>query len=171
MTDESMQVNARPASADDEAFLYELYRSTRAEELEAWGLDESQQKSFLELQFAARQRHYDIAFSGAEHKIILCGDRPAGRILVYRSEHEIRLVDIALLPEYRQRGFGASLIRGLLCEAKEKGKAVTLHVDTLNRAGRLYERLGFSVVGDIGGSYKMEWRPATPRKSKETETE
>jgi ribosomal protein S18 acetylase RimI-like enzyme len=122
-------------------------------------LDESQQRSFLELQFKARQRHYEIAFSGAEHKIILCDDRPAGRILVYRSEQEIRLVDIALLPDYRQRGLGGLFIRDLLSEGRKKNKVVSLHVDKLNRAARLYERLGFSIVGDTGGSYKMEWRP------------
>ena len=171
MTEEPIQVTMRQASADDESFLYELYCSTRAEELAAWGLDESQRRTFLELQFHARQRHYDIAFSGAEHKIILCDDRLAGRILVYRSEHEIRLVDIALLPEYRQRGFGTKLIRDLLSEAAEKTMAVSLHVDKLNRAARLYERLGFSVVGDTGGSYKMEWQPGDPGNRKNTETE
>ena len=154
-----MRVSVRPASADDEAFLYELYSSTRADELAAWGLDESQRKSFLELQFRARQRHYEIAFSGADHQIILCEDRPIGRILVYRSEHEIRLVDIALLPEHRQGGIGSSLIRELLVEAEATEKPVTLQVDKHNPAARLYERLGFSKIEDVGGSDKMEWRP------------
>jgi GNAT superfamily N-acetyltransferase len=154
-----MAVTLRLASPDDEPFLYELYCSTRAEEMAAWGLGQAQQKAFLELQFTARQRHYDIAFSGADHKIILCDDRPIGRMLVYRSEREIRLVDIALLPEHRNGGIGASLIQTLLEEARSTGKSVTLHVDKLSRAARLYERLGFSVTGDTGGSYKMEWQP------------
>lgn len=149
----------RLATTDDEPFLYKLYASSRTEEMASWGLEEAQQRSFLELQFRARQRHYSIAFAFAEHKIILCDDRPIGRILVYRSEHEIRLVDIALLPEHRERGLGESLIRDLLEEADETGKTVTLHVEKLNRAARLYERLGFTVIGDTGGSYKMEWRP------------
>ena len=154
-----MAVTLRLASRDDEPFLYELYCSTRAEEMAAWGLDQAQQKAFLELQFTARQRHYDIAFSGADHKIILCDDRPIGRMLVYRSEREIRLVDIALLSEHRNVGIGASLIQALLEEARSTGKSVTLHVDKLSRAARLYERLGFSVIGDTGGSYKMECQP------------
>jgi ribosomal protein S18 acetylase RimI-like enzyme len=153
-----MTVTLRPAGPDDESFLYELYCSTRVEEMAAWGLDQAQQKTFLELQFTARQRHYEIAFEGADHKIILCDDRPIGRMLVYRSEREIRLVDIALLPETRNGGIGASLIQALLEEARSTGKSVTLHVDKLNRAARLYERLGFSVTGDTGGSYKMEWQ-------------
>jgi ribosomal protein S18 acetylase RimI-like enzyme len=154
-----MSVTLRPASRDDEPFLYELYCGTRAEEMATWGLDQAQQKAFLELQFTARQRHYDIAFSGADHKIILCDARPIGRMLVYRSEGEIRLVDIALLSEHRNGGIGASLIQALLEEARSARKSVTLHVDKLSRAARLYERLGFSVIGDTGGSYKMGWQP------------
>lgn len=153
-----MTVTLRLAGPDDEQFLYELYCDTRAEEMAAWGLDQAQQKAFLELQFKARQRHYDIAFSGAEHKIILCEARPIGRILVYRSEREIRLVDIALLTEHRSKGIGASLIEALLEEATTTGKSVTLHVDKLSRAARLYERLGFSMIDETGGSNKMEWQ-------------
>lgn len=154
-----MPVTLRLATPEDEPFLFELYCSTRADEMAAWGLDQAQRKAFLELQFKARQRHYDIAFSGAEHKIILCDARPIGRMLVYRSEREIRLVDIALLTEYRSEGIGASLIGALLEEARLMGKSVTLHVDKLSRAARLYERLGFSVIDETGGSYKMEWLP------------
>jgi GNAT superfamily N-acetyltransferase len=154
-----MPVTLRLAGPEDEPFLYELYCSTRVEEMAAWGLDQAQQRAFLELQFKARQRHYDIAFSGAEHKLILCDDRPIGRILVYRSEREIRLVDIALLSEQRNGGIGASLIQALLEEARTTGKSVTLHVDKVSRAARLYERLGFSVIDETGGSYKMEWQP------------
>lgn len=157
-TKESIAVTLRPANPDDEPFLYELYCSTREEEMAAWGLDELQKKAFLELQFTARRRHYDIAFSGADHRIILCDDLPIGRMLVYRSELELRLVDIALLPEFRNGGIGASLIQALLEEAKSTGRPVTLHVDKFSRAARLYDRLGFSVTDDTGGSYKMEWQ-------------
>ena len=161
-------VTLRLAGPEDEPFLYELYCSTRAEEMAGWGLDQAQQRAFLELQFKARQRHYDIAFSGAEHQIILCDARPIGRILVYRSEREIRLVDIALLSEDRSKGIGGSLIEALLEEAKTKGASVTLHVDKLSRAARLYERLGFSVIDETGGSYKMEWQC---ERNQTTETE
>lgn len=151
-------VALRSVCPDDQTFLYELYRSTRAEELAAWGLDASQQESILQLQFKARERHYDIAFPESEHKIILCDNRPIGRILVYRSEREIRLVDIALLPDHRGSGIGASLIRGLIAESQATGKPVTLHVTKSSRAVRLYERLGFQVASDIGTDYRMEWR-------------
>jgi ribosomal protein S18 acetylase RimI-like enzyme len=149
----------RSAVPDDQAFLYELYRSTRREEMSAWGWDSAQERMFLELQFTAQRRHYDIAFPGADHKIILSGNRPIGLIVVFRTAREIRLVNVALLPEHRGSGIGALLIRGLCEEAKQAGKPVTLHVDRLNRAARLYQRLGFSITGDTGTDYEMEWRP------------
>lgn len=152
----------RPARPDDETFLCELYCSTRHEEMASWGLDDSQQ-AFLKLQFTARQRHYETAFPDADHKIVLFDDRAIGRTLVFRSAREIRLVDIALLPEHRGCGIGGVLVRALCDEAQAAGKPVTLHVAKTSRAARLYERLGFSIVGETGGDYKMEWRSEDDR--------
>jgi ribosomal protein S18 acetylase RimI-like enzyme len=152
-------ITLRSALPDDEDFLYQLYCTTRSEEIGAWGLEPAQQEMLLKLQFTAQRRHYDIAFPGAEHRIILRDGCLAGRILVFRSKHEIRLVDIALLKENRGAGVGASLMRGLIAEAQAAGKPVVLHVEKQNRAARLYERLGFTTTGDTGGHYRMEWRP------------
>jgi ribosomal protein S18 acetylase RimI-like enzyme len=159
MTDCRNPLIFRCAVPDDELFLFELYGSVRKEEMAAWGWDPAQEQMFLKLQFMAQRRHYDIAFPNADHKIILSDNRPIGRILVYRTEREIRLVDIALLPEYRGNGIGASLVRGLFEEAMTANKPVTLHVGKLSRAVRLYQRLGFSIIGDTGTDHKMEWRP------------
>jgi len=148
----------RPARPDDEVFLLELYCTTRRDELGAWGVGGAQVDALLKMQFAARQRHYEIAFPGAEHQIILCDDQQAGRILVYRSDLEIRLVDVALLPEHRGRGAGAWLLENLMAESRATAKPVTLHVDKLSRAAHLYQRLGFVVTADTGADYKMEWR-------------
>ncbi len=149
----------RSAIPEDQTFLFELYGSTRREEMAAWGWDSAQEQMFLKMQFTAQRRHYNIAFPDADHKIILSQNRPIGLIVVFRMVREIRLVEIALLPEHRGSGIGASLVRGLLQEAKQAGKPVTLHVGKLNRAARLYQRLGFSIIGDTGTDYKMEWRP------------
>jgi ribosomal protein S18 acetylase RimI-like enzyme len=150
-------ITLRPAVPEDEAFLYQLYATTRSEEMRAWGLEAAQQEMILKLQFTAQRQHYEIAFPDADHKIILCDDRPAGRILVFRSAHEIRLVDIALLPENRGAGIGASLIQELMLEAQAADKPLVLHVEKQNRAARLYERLGFSTTADTGGHYRMEF--------------
>jgi ribosomal protein S18 acetylase RimI-like enzyme len=70
---------------------------------------------------------------------------------------EIRLVDIALLPEHRGRGIGGALLRGLLDEGAVSGRRVSMHVERSNPALRLYERLGFERVKDDGIYWLMEW--------------
>lgn len=153
----------REACDGDEPFLYDLYASTRAEEMAAWGLEAAQQEMFLELQFSAQRRHYEMAYAEADHRVVLFDGKPAGRLLVFRSELEIILVDIALLPEHRNRGIGAALIDELLGEAERSSKPVRLHVVKENRARRLYERLGFEIIQDLGIHFKMEWRASGSR--------
>jgi len=156
-------VTLRPAQANDEAFLFELYASTRAEEMAAWGWNEVQQQAFLGLQFRGQQAHY-AEYPNTDHNIILEGERPIGRLFLSRLKDEIRLVDIALLPQHRGRGIGAVLIQGLFEEATHAGKAVRLHVEKFNRAQQLYQRLGFHIVGDTQSHYFMEWKPFTGEK-------
>jgi ribosomal protein S18 acetylase RimI-like enzyme len=66
-------------------------------------------------------------------------------------------MDIALLPEYRNAGIGARLIRDLQNEAAQTGRSLRLHVETFNPALRLYERLGFHSVSASGIYLEMEW--------------
>lgn len=158
-----MPITLRAAEADDEVFLYELYTSTRAEEMAAWGWDEARQQAFLNLQFRGQQAHY-AEYPNTDHRIILSDEHPIGRLLVSRLEDEIRLVDVSLLTRHRGRGIGAALIQGLGDEAARAGKAVRLHVEKFNRAQRLYQRLGFQIIGDLGSHYFMEWKNTTGEK-------
>jgi ribosomal protein S18 acetylase RimI-like enzyme len=156
---ESVSVTLRAARADDESFLLALYGSTRQDEMAAWGWDAAQQEMFLRMQFLALQQRYAAEREHSEHRIILRDGVPVGRILVIRSADEIRLADIALLPEHRRSGIGSALIGDLQEEAARTGLPVRLHVTRDNRAAQLYERLGFVVCGDTGSHFKMEWLP------------
>ena len=48
-----------------------------------------------------------------------------------------------------------------IAEADADGKSVTIHVERMNPALRLYERLGFSVAEDKGVYLFLERPPAT----------
>jgi ribosomal protein S18 acetylase RimI-like enzyme len=156
---EAQAATLREVSTQDEEFLFELYRSTRAEEMAAWGWDAAQQTAFLKLQFNGQRVAFEVQYEGADHYIILLDERRVGRLLVNRTEEEIRLVDISLLPEYRNGGTGSALIRELLSEAAARGKPLRLHVLKTNRAARLYERLGFQLTADMGTHLQMVARP------------
>lgn len=152
----SMRLILRSVAPSDEAFLFEVYASTRKEELDAWGWDDTQRKAFLEMQFRAQHMSYRAQFPNADHQIILKGDRPIGRIMVTRTDNEFRLVDIALLSESRGSGIGTQLVKAIIDEASQAGKPLRLQVLRTNPAARLYERLGFTVVGDDGLYVQME---------------
>jgi ribosomal protein S18 acetylase RimI-like enzyme len=80
-------------------------------------------------------------------------------LLVDRKGADITLVDIAVLPEYRNRGIGTTLIQSLLKEATCAQKSVALHVLRWSSAARLYERLGFTMVSDDGVYLEMKRSP------------
>jgi GNAT superfamily N-acetyltransferase len=153
------RITLRPAAPEDRDFLLRVYASTREEELATTSWDEAQKQSFLAAQFSAQDTWYRERYAGAALDVILADGVPAGRFYVHRREREIRLMDIALLPEHRGRGIGTALLNDLFAEATAAGKTVTIHVELFNPARRLYERLGFTQIGEHGVYHLMEWRP------------
>jgi len=100
-------------------------------------------------------------FPAGEFSIICLGGRPVGRLVIHRGAGEIRVVDLALLPERRNLGVGTELMRRVCREAAAAGRPVRLSVLKHNRAGRWYARLGFTPVGELGIYDEWEWRPVT----------
>jgi ribosomal protein S18 acetylase RimI-like enzyme len=149
----------RPATEADRDFLLGLYASTREEELSVVDWAPEQKHAFLAMQFQAQDVHYREHYPGAELSILLRGGVPAGRFYVHRRGREIRLMDIALLPEHRNQGIATELIGRLFVEAAATGKSVTVHVEQFNPALRLYERLGFRSIAEHGAYFLMEWTP------------
>jgi len=153
-------VTLRPVAPGDEPFLRALYGSTREGELAPLGWTALQVDAFLDMQFRARQLQYRSQFPGAGDCVVLVGGDPAGRLYVDRGEALIRIVDIAMAPDYRGQGAGTALLGGLIEEASAAGKVVELHVEPSNPAQRLYRRLGFVEAGAASPYLRMQWRPA-----------
>jgi GNAT superfamily N-acetyltransferase len=65
-------------------------------------------------------------------------------------------LSVALLPTYRNRGIGTTLLKYLIEEARREHPALSLSVSSDNPAVRLYRRLGFEVVGQSGTSLTMK---------------
>lgn len=153
-----MPVTLRPLSQDDEAFLFQLYSQTRIDELGARDWDPKQQGFFLRMQFNAQQQFYQAEYADADYRIILLDQQPVGWIVIARRGDEMLVVDIALMPEQRNAGIGTLLLREIMAEAMQAGKPIRLQVTKFNPAIRLYERLGFSKVGEMGTHFLMEWK-------------
>jgi ribosomal protein S18 acetylase RimI-like enzyme len=65
-------------------------------------------------------------------------------------------LSIALLAEYRNQGIGTGLLNHLINETRNQYPALSLSVSPDNPAARLYKRLGFEVVEQVGTSLTMK---------------
>ena len=155
-------LSLRAEAADDRALLRRVYASTRAAELALTDWTDEVKAGFVEQQFTAQHAYYREHYPEAAFDVVLLDGLPIGRFYVQRWPDEIRLIDVALLPEVRNRGLGGELLAGLLAEARASGRRVTIHVEVFNPALRLYERLGFRKIDDRGPYQLMEWRPQPP---------
>ena len=149
-----------PVTSDDDAFLLTVYASTREAELAQAEWQEGQKEAFLKWQFDLQRGEYDARFPDGEYYVILIDKQPAGRIWIGQDTNQIRLLDIAVLPDFQNRGAGTYLLRQLIAEAARAKKVLRHMVFVLNDdAHRFYERLGFVIIEDLGAYKHMEWKP------------
>ena len=113
-------IRLRPERGADESFVRSVYASTRADELALLDWSEEEKRQFVEMQFRAQSVYYRAQFPGAYFLIIEDGESPIGRLYLDEPEHEIRIIDIALLPEHRRKGIGGSLLEQI------QGQAIAL---------------------------------------------
>jgi ribosomal protein S18 acetylase RimI-like enzyme len=152
------RISLRDVTAEDAEFLGRVYASTREQELVVTNWSDEQKTQFCRMQFNAQTTDYRANYPHARHSVIERNGAGAGRLYVERAEREIRIIDIALLPEARGAGIGTRLLRELMEEAGAAGKPLTIHVEKFNPALRLYLRLGFRAIEDKGVYLLMEWR-------------
>lgn len=155
------EVQLRTAEEDDGEILFDLFVASRVDLIAAIpNLNAAQKENFLRLQSQAQRDQYLAQFANAQWDLAVTQGRVAGQILVASIGDELRLVDVSLLPEFRNRGIGGALLRDLLDRAASENRCVSLHVLPDNPAVHLYRRLGFINVGEQGLHQRMEWRPA-----------
>jgi len=153
-------VSLRPVTDADQEFLIGVYAGTRADELAQTNWDDSQKDAFIRWQYQMQKQEYDTRYPDARYDVILVDGVPAGRIWVGADDTQIRLLDIAVIREFQNRGVGTHLLRQLMDEATRDNKALRHMVFVLNdNAFRFYERLGFKTIEDLGGYKHMEWLP------------
>lgn len=137
-------VGLRSATSADIAFLGEVYASTRTAELNPVPWTDDQKRAFLRQQFEAQHLAYHDSYPDAAFDVITLDLVPIGRLYVTPlGDDELRVIDIALLPEHRNRGIGSRLIETVIARADREHRSVSLHVELWNPAIGLYERLGF----------------------------
>lgn len=161
-TSAALRVELRSVAPADEEFLLDVYASTRADEMKLVDWDDAMKRAFLRAQLTAQRADYESRFPAADYQIIVVEGEPAGRLWVARTDEQIRLLDIALLPEFQNRGVGGMLLRQLIAESERARLPLRHMVFQFNTAGmRFYERLGFKPGGEMGAYIQMERAPAS----------
>jgi ribosomal protein S18 acetylase RimI-like enzyme len=153
-------IHLRQVRAEDEAFLFALFRGSR--EAEFAPLPQPQRETLLRFQYQAQCRDYAAQFPHSEDFIVeFCG-QTAGRLLLNRAASELRVVDIAVVPELQRRGIASAVLQSLIAEAEAAGVALRLSVWHSNPALALYQQLGFRRRAGTATHLELEWRPGDP---------
>ena len=139
-----------PVSPSDYPLLFEIYVSSRAEEMKLAPWTDEQKHAFLESQFEAQDNHYHSIYPNGSYDLIKLEDQTAGRLYQAELDDEIRILDITVLPQFRNRGIGTFLLSEILETGKNKQKPVRIYLETYNPSQTLFTRLGFTAIADDG---------------------
>ena len=153
-----MKINIRSAALEDVAFLADVV-------IQATLAQGRFDRSFNEAEYRAGYEAWtretvlgnvpDCTLSVIEYE-----GHSIGRLRVVRNNTSVTLAGIQLLPGYQNKRIGTNLIEQLKQEAEQKNISLCISVEKDNpNARRLYERLGFSMVGQDAQEYHLEYQP------------
>ncbi len=151
-------LHVRPAAAADQAFLADLYRSTR-DDLLAMVADPRQIEALVAMQQQMQAAGYRASYPEASYQVLELDGVAVGRLVTAVADGAMRVVDIAVLPHARGRGVAGEALRRLHERAASEGRDLTLAVRKDNAAARrLYAALGFVPEGEDALSLRLRWR-------------
>ena len=144
-----MEWHLRLAVPADRDFLFEVHRQALGPYIEqTWGWDDGEQRA-----------HFEATFDGGTWQVILVSGQPVGMIRTTETATRVYLDDIEILPDFQHQGLGSAIVSWVIREASAAGKPTALQVLRVNPARRLYERLGFDVIGEDDVHVRMLRRP------------
>lgn len=137
----TMKLNYEQASGADVEAIFALSKALidQHEDVESIDYDKV-------LQWVRRKIGAQI---GEYQRVLMDGDL-AGYVHFHPDGERMELDDLYILPEYRGRGIGTAVVEKCCAETE---KPVYLYVFRRNEgAVRLYQRLGFEIVQEVGSS-------------------
>lgn len=123
---------------------------------------EIRRKVFVEEQGVDPELEYDEHESSCTFYLLNYNGNPVGTGRWRFTENGIKLERFSILPEFRNRGLGAELIKAVLIDVLPENRKIYLHSQL--RAVNLYERFGFVKEGELfieAGieHYQMVYKP------------
>jgi ribosomal protein S18 acetylase RimI-like enzyme len=141
-----VEYSFRPANPEDQAQLFELYRSVMGDYIEQiWGWDSQWQKD-----------DFSEHFYPDQITVVLRESQAIGYVQVEKHSYELYIRMLLLAPEHRKKGLGANVLKRVISAASKQHLRVKLQVFKINAPARhFYERHGFTVVGETPASLEM----------------
>jgi GNAT superfamily N-acetyltransferase len=153
-------ISIRSIMVEDEDLLLAIYAGTRTEEMNnilQWSDDEKNR--FIQQQFYVQHEYYQKVYPNGIFGIICLNGIDIGRLYLNYSPETLRIIDISLLPLWRNKKIGTIIIESLKNEVAGKNISLSIHVESFNPALELYKRLGFEKIKETNGVYwLMEWK-------------
>ena len=139
----------RPAVPEDGEFLVSTFLTSLREPIAlargSW--DERRERSQFERQLQL-----------AHTRVVQLAEHQVGFVTVVPRGGEVELHTLCLVPKYQSQGLGSYITRAVVESSLAQGYAVVMSVLRANpRAKALYERLGFSVVGESEHHFHLRY--------------
>lgn len=160
-----LTVTLRPAGPSDDAFLFELFISSK--EREFLSIPAAIRDTFARQQFDIHRLGTEATYPDAEHLIVevpvtengMTVPTAAGRISIDRTDERLLVIDLAIHPAHRNGGLGTAVLELLMEQCRRDGRILRGSVTPYNPARRLYARLGIAELPSGNGYLGLEWRP------------
>lgn len=141
-----MSIELIPATESDKPFLLNLRKLTMVEHLEKAGLYLSDDEHKFRLDDA-----YECSY------LIIYSGKKVGMIKYRELVDKIEIMQIQIHPNNQGKGLGQMTLEIVLNLSRNKQKKIELSVLKENPVKTLYERLGFSIVGENSHELYMEF--------------
>ena len=157
MTSVGRPTYLRPCAASDDAFLYDVFCTTWASEVAALP-NQNLAQHVLRIQHIAQERRFATNYPNQQRFVLVEDGEPAGRLYLQSVGDTVHVVDLTLLPRFREQGIGSRVIRDLVAQCTADGRSIRLRVSRRNRGAiDLVNRLGFSLVSVDDLENFFEW--------------
>lgn len=103
---------------------------------------------------------YKEKFDPTKIQVVQYNGTDVGRLRVVRSEDDIYIGGIQILPEYQSKGIGTWIFKNIIKEANKKQLPIKLEVSKINDvAQHFYTELGFVQVDEKGTNLILRYEP------------
>jgi ribosomal protein S18 acetylase RimI-like enzyme len=147
------------STENDSEFFMELFGEIKNSELHLDMWPETIRNQMIRMQYNGFMQSVHTEFPEHIDYLILYQSEKAGRLQLDKNDKGFRIINISLLPAYRNIGIGSAIIQKIIEEANFKSIPVYLEVDKTNKAAYLYNKLGFTIYQQNEIKYLMIYSP------------